>query len=162
MIRLKEKMNKTKLKRGFERERETERTGEEGNCRKGGSLVRHYPQSNPQFQVMRNTERLEKKERQTVMEQLRSSPSPAYEVSNDVVPNYVVSNFSPSVQLSTSGLFTLAGSTERATAALPPAPSWITHHISLHTSHDESTVSLPRAELTQEEKLTLSSQKEGT
>lgn len=43
------------------------------------------------------------------MEQLNNTPSPVYVVSNDVV-----SNFSPSVQLSTSGLFTLAGSSEHA------------------------------------------------
>lgn len=43
------------------------------------------------------------------MEQLNNTLSPVYVVSNDVV-----SNFSPSVQLSTSGLFTLAGSAERA------------------------------------------------
>lgn len=37
----------------FERERERERDREESredsNCRKGASLVRHYPESNPQF-----------------------------------------------------------------------------------------------------------------
>lgn len=38
------------------------------------------------------------------MEQLNNTPSPVY----------VVSNFSPPIQLSTSGLFTLAGSVERA------------------------------------------------
>lgn len=43
------------------------------------------------------------------MEQLNNTPSPVYEVSTDVV-----SNFSPSVQLSTSGLFTLAGSADGA------------------------------------------------
>lgn len=30
---------------------------EEDNCRKRGSLVRHYPQSNPQFQVRRKRQR---------------------------------------------------------------------------------------------------------
>lgn len=59
----------TKLHREFEREREMEREREnrreEGNCRKGGSLVRHYPQSNPQFQVRRNTERDYRKKRET-------------------------------------------------------------------------------------------------
>lgn len=129
--------------RGNRRDGENRR--EEGNCRKGGSLVRHYPQSNPQFQVTRNTQgaRQEEEEKQTRREQLNNISSPVYAASKDVVLK-----FSPSVQLSTSGLFTLAGSAERAHR--PPAPSWITHHISLHTSHDESTVSLPQAELIRE------------
>lgn len=67
MIRLKEKVNK--MNREFERERETERDRgngrDEGNCRKRGSLVRHYPQSNPQFQVRRNTEGDQRKKRET-------------------------------------------------------------------------------------------------
>lgn len=63
LIRLKEKMDTMNRQNQmeFERERETGRDREnrrkEGNCRKRGSLVRHYPQSNPQFQVRRNTER---------------------------------------------------------------------------------------------------------
>ena len=92
----------------MERDRENRR--EEGNCRKGGSLVRHYPQSNPQFQVRRNTERdYRKKEIQTRMELLNNTQSLVCVVSNNVV-----SNFSPSLQLSTSGLVTLAGSAKRS------------------------------------------------
>ena len=43
------------------------------------------------------------------MEQLNNTPSPVYAVSDDVVLN-----FSPPAQLSTSGLFTLAGSMDHA------------------------------------------------
>lgn len=77
----------TKLSRECEREteRDREKRREEGNCRKGGSLVRHYPQSNPQFQVKRNTEGDWKKLKQTRME-LRN---------NHLSNVYVVKNFSP-------------------------------------------------------------------
>lgn len=99
-------MNTQKLSRECERETERDRENrrEEGNCRKGGSLVRHYPQSNPQFQVKRNTEGAWKKLKQTRTERRN----------NHLSNVYVVENFSPCVQLSTSGLFTLPGSARRA------------------------------------------------
>lgn len=107
-------------------ERDSENRREEGNCRKRGSLARHYPQSNPQFKVRGNTERetREEEENQTVKEQLKNTPSLVYIVSNDIL-----SNFSPSVQLSTSGLFTLAGSAERAHCTVMDHTSYLLTHL---------------------------------
>lgn len=109
-------------------ERDSENWREEGNCRKRGSLARHYPQSNPQFKVRGNTERetREEEENQTVKEQLKMKniPSLVYIVSNDIL-----SNFSPSVQLSTSGLFTLAGSAERAHCTVMDHTSYLLTHL---------------------------------
>lgn len=61
----KRKDERTKLRREFEgKKRGTNQVSErmresraEDNCRKRGSLVRHYPQSNPQFQVRRKRQR---------------------------------------------------------------------------------------------------------
>lgn len=89
------------------------------------------------------------------MEQLNNTPSPVYAVSNDVV-----SNFSPSVQLSTSGLFTLAGSAERAHCRQHRHGS---HTISPYTPRMTNPLS-PCHRLnslrSEEETLTLSSQRE--
>lgn len=89
------------------------------------------------------------------MEQLSNTPSPVYVVSNDVV-----SNFSPSVQLSTSGLFTLAGSAERAHSRQHRHGS---HTISPYTPRMTNPLS-PCHRLnslkSEEEMLTLSSQRE--
>lgn len=65
----------------------------------------------------------EEEENQTVKEQFNKNPSLVYIVSNDIL-----SNFSPSVQLSTSGLFTLAGSAERAhCTVMDHTPYLLTH-----------------------------------
>lgn len=90
------------------------------------------------------------------MEQLNNTPSPVYAVSNDVV-----SNFSPSVQLSTSGLFTLAGSAQHAHCRQHRHGS---HTISPYTPRMTNPLS-PCHRLnslrSEEETLTLSSQREG-
>lgn len=100
-IKLTDKANQRIWEGEGDGERQRENRGKEGNCRKGGSLVRHYPQSNPQFLGHEEQrERGEKEETQTRLEQLNKTPTSAC----------VLSNFSPPFQLSTSGLFTLAGS----------------------------------------------------
>lgn len=107
-------MNRQSKHREFERrgkQRETERKeGRRVIAGKGGSLVRHYPQSTPQFLGQtRERERPERK-RQTNMDGATSIKLCHVFM---LVFYSILTNFSPSLQLSTSGLFTLAGSTER-------------------------------------------------
>lgn len=74
------------VKMKTERDRENRR--EEGNCRKRGSLVRHFPQSNPQFKVG-GTQRLEKKNKKNYKEEIsKILHTPVCIVSNDSPPDF--------------------------------------------------------------------------